>query len=234
MYVQRLKENLPGVEERVAGALARAGRSDAVRVVAVTKGHPLDAIRAAVGLGLRDVGENRVQELDHKRSTLGPELEPELEPVWHLIGHLQRNKVRRALSLADWIHSVDSLRLAREVSSESVRAGVVTRVLVQVNMSGEETKGGFDAATADAGVAEVLQLPGLSCAGLMTMAPLTEDEAVIRRTFAATRQLLERTRAAGLQLGTELSMGMSGDYEIAIEEGSTMIRLGTVLFGERQ
>jgi PLP dependent protein len=230
MYEQRLKANLPGVEERIAAALQRAGRSDAVRLVAVTKGHAAAAVEAAAAAGLGAVGENRVQELDGKRSQLPPGLAVE----WHLIGHLQRNKARRALELSDLIQSVDSLRLAQELSKEARRAGVTPRVLVQVNMSGEATKGGFEGEAAAEDIAVVAALPELRVEGLMTMAPLTEDEAVVRATFRRTRELLERLAAHGAGLsGAELSMGMSSDYEIAIEEGSTMIRLGTVLFGER-
>jgi PLP dependent protein len=231
MYEHLLRDNLPRVEERVARALAGASRSDAVRLIAVTKGHPIDAVKAVHRAGLRDVGENRVQELEEKRAGSAT---PDGALNWHLIGHLQRNKARRAVQLCDWIQSVDSLRLAQELSREAARADRTLRVLIQVNVSGEATKGGFDGDRALAGIAEVAALPGLSCAGLMTIAPYTEDEAVLRGTFAGTRELLERCVAAGTPLGRELSMGMSGDYEIAIEEGSTMIRLGTVLFGERQ
>jgi PLP dependent protein len=230
MYDQRLKSNLPRVEERVATALARSGRGDRVRLVAVTKGHPAAAVEAAAAAGLRIVGENRVQELEEKRavaSAAGVE--------WHLIGHLQRNKARRAVTLLDMIHSVDSLRLAQELSREAERAGLTVRALIQVNVSGEPTKGGFDGAAALAGIAAAAGLPGLRLEGLMTMAPFTDDEAVVRRTFERTRALLEQCVADGIPLvGRELSMGMSSDYEIAIEEGSTMVRLGTVLFGERE
>jgi PLP dependent protein len=233
MYGERLKETLPRVRARIAAALARAGRTDGVLIVAVTKGHPADAVRAARATGLADVGENRVQELEWKRA----ELERGTEATgltWHLIGHLQRNKVRRAVQLFDRIHSIDSLRLARELSSEAARAGLEVRGLIQVNVSGEASKGGFDAERALAEIHAAAALPNLRCEGLMTMAPLTEDSGAVRATFAGTRELLERARAAGAALqGSELSMGMSGDYEIAIEEGSTMVRLGTVLFGER-
>jgi len=228
-YDERLRTNLPQVQERVAAALGRAGRTDSVRIVAVTKTHPVEAVHAAWSAGITDVGENRVQELDEKRAAYG-----EAEgPAWHLIGHLQRNKARRAITLFDRIHSVDSLRLAQELSKEAVRAGTDIRALVQVNVSGEATKGGFDAARAVDEIAAVAALPGIACDGLMTMAPLTEDERVVRATFAGTRALLERCRAQGVMQGAELSMGMSGDFEVAIEEGSTMIRLGTILFGER-
>jgi PLP dependent protein len=230
MYEKRLRENLPWVEERIADALRRAGRSDVVRLIAVTKSHPVEAVRAAWSAGLRDYGENRVQELDEKRAVF----DAEARPQWHLIGHLQRNKARRAVQLCDLLHSLDSLRLAQEVSKEAVRAGTDAHVLIQVNMSGEETKGGFDRGSAAEGIAQVAALPGLVCDGLMTMAPLTEDDDVIRDTFRRTREALEHARAAGARVGGDLSMGMSGDFEIAIEEGSTMIRLGTLLFGERQ
>jgi len=230
MYETRLKEALPRTEDRIAGALERAGRTGPVELIAVTKGHPASAVDAAWRAGIRAVGENRVQELESKRA----EVAPGNGVAWHLIGHLQRNKVRQSLPLFDLIHSVDSLRLARELSKESQRAGVDVRALVQVNMSGEETKGGFEGEAALEGIAEVAGLPGMAVMGLMTMAPLTGDEAVVRRTFRRTRELLERCGAEGIPLaGRELSMGMSSDYELAVEEGSTMIRLGTVLFGER-
>lgn len=224
-----VRENLARVRERVAAALTRAGRSDAVTIVAVTKTHPLDAVHAAEAAGLTVVGENRVQEMEAKRAEYG---DGALE--WHLIGHLQRNKARTAVRIADLIHSVDSLRLARELSKEAERADRTVRVLVQVNASGEESKGGFDPARAVDDVLAVCALPGLQCEGLMTMAPLTDDERIIRDTFRGARDVLERVLSQGAAVAVPgLSMGMSGDYEVAIEEGSTMIRLGTTLFGER-
>lgn len=252
MYEEALRRRLPVVEERIAEALRRSGRSDAVGLVAVTKGHSVEAVRAAVAAGIRRIGENRVQELESKRAAWdggaavdgGAPVDGaaayESTPEWHLIGHLQRNKARRAIALCDVIESVDSLRLAQELSKEAERGGAVVRVLIQVNVSGEASKGGFDARQEHADqaverIAEVAALPGLRVEGLMTMAPLTDDEAVLRATFRDARRLLERCGAAGVALGGgELSMGMSSDFEIAIEEGSTMIRLGTVLFGERQ
>ena len=231
MYGERLRENVPRVQERMARALDRSGRTDRPRIVAVTKGHPAAAVVAAVEAGLADVGENRVQELDSKREELAGS---NVSVRWHLIGHLQRNKARRAVQLFDRIHSIDSLRLARELSNEAVRAGITVRGLVQVNTSGEESKGGFDADRAVDEIAQVVALPSIGCEGLMTMAPLTDDEGVVRAAFAGTRALLERCVSEGIALrGAELSMGMSGDYEIAVEEGSTMLRLGTILFGER-
>ena len=229
MY-ERLPAQLAEVQDRIAAAQQRAGRTGDVRVVAVTKGHTAVAVDAAVRAGLRDVGENRVQELEEKRGVVGAAA----QPVWHLIGHLQRNKVRRAIQLFDTIHSIDSLRLAEELSKEAVRSGITVRGLVQVNVSGEASKGGFDAAAAVELIAAVTALPSLAIEGLMTMAPLTADARAVRATFAGTRALLEQCVSARVPLqARELSMGMSGDYEVAIEEGSTMVRLGTVLFGER-
>lgn len=232
MYDERLEQNLPRVRERVEAALSRSGRADEVRLIAVTKAHPVAAVEAALRAGIRDIGENRVQELDEKRAAFGAVA---AGPSWHLIGHLQRNKVRRALALCDMIQSVDSLRLAQEISKEAQRAGHEARVLVQVNVSGESTKGGFDGSRAVDEIAETAALPGLTVEGLMTMAPWTDDEAVVRATFAGARELLDRCSSGQVQLRAQhLSMGMSGDFEIAIEEGSTMIRLGTILFGERE
>lgn len=234
MYSKRLAEKLPVVRERVARAVARRGGGE-VLLVAVTKGHPLEAVEAVWAAGVGDVGENRVAELEEKRAALGARNgEADAGLHWHLIGHLQRNKVRRALGRFELIHSVDSERLAGVLSAEAERAGVVVRALAEVNVSGEATKGGFEGREAVAALARVCALPGLRLEGLMTMAPFTSDEAVLRGTFSAARALLERCRAEvpGFA-GRELSMGMSNDYEIAIEEGSTMVRLGTVLFGER-
>ena len=230
MYEARLRHNLPSVEERIGRALERGSRDARVRIVAVTKGHPVEAIAAAAAAGLTDIGENRVHELEEKRAAVGSAVR------WHLIGHLQRNKVRKALPLFDLLHSVDSQRLAAELSREAERAGTDVRVLVQVNASGEASKGGF---TADEGVepiGAVAVLPRLRVQGVMTMAPLTDDVTVLRRTFARTRALFDACAAALPETFEPLhvSMGMSNDFEVAVEEGSTMVRLGTVLFGERQ
>jgi hypothetical protein len=219
---------MPGVEERLARALERSGRSGEVTLVAVTKGHPVEAVRAAAEAGIRDCGENRAAELARKRAELG-------SPVrWHLIGHLQRNKVRAALGQFDLIQSVDSVRLAAELSQEAERAGQDVEALIQVNASGEDTKGGFEVDSALEAIAEVAVMPRLHVRGLMTMAPFTEDEAVLRRTFRRTRALFD---VCGRDVpgfdARDLSMGMSNDFDMAVEEGSTMVRLGTVLFGER-
>lgn len=236
MYEARLREALPAVRERIEAARSRRG-GEPVTLVAVTKGHPLAAVEAAWAMGLRDCGENRVPELEAKRTELGARAAAiDSGLTWHLIGHLQRNKVRRALPLFQLVHSVDSERLAAELSGEAKRAGVNVAALLQVNVSGEESKSGFG--TGDefvAAAARVAALPHLRVLGLMTMAPFTDDERVLRTTFSGTRDLFARCarEVPGFE-AVHLSMGMSNDYEIAIEEGSTMVRLGTVLFGERQ
>jgi pyridoxal phosphate enzyme (YggS family) len=221
---------LTAVRQRIAAACLRTGRdADGITIVAVTKTHPATAIAALLAAGIRDIGENRVQELEAKVAEVGRGT-----VRWHLIGHLQRNKARRAVELSDLIHSIDSVRLAEKLSEEAIIAGRVLEGLIQVNVSGEATKGGLEADHAMEEIGEICALPGLRIQGLMTMAPLTADEGVTRRVFAAARELCER--AAGGISGFEarhLSMGMSADFELAVEEGSTMVRLGTVLLGER-
>ena len=232
-YHQTLARNLPRVRARMAAAAERAGRpADATRIVAVTKGHPAAAVEAALAAGLRDLGENRVEELLEKAPLFA-----ERPVAWHVIGHVQSRKARGAARLAALVHSVDSLRLARKLSLRAEAEGRRLPVLVQVNASGEAAKGGFPAAAgaaqaADA-VAAVAANPGLCVTGVMTMAPFVADEAVLRATFARTREVIEAAQGADGVEGAELSMGMSNDFEIAIEEGSTMVRLGTTLFGPR-
>ena len=218
------------VRERIAAASARVGRDPAdVTLIAVTKTHPAEVVGAVRGAGIMDVGENRVQELEAKIASEG-----RLDLRWHLIGHLQRNKVKRAVELADLIHSVDSVRLARRLSDEATSRGVQVESLIQVNVAEEETKGGLAPASALDEIAEICSLPGLRVTGLMSMAPFVDEERTLRSAFATTRKL--RDDAAGID-GFEarhLSMGMSGDFEIAVEEGSTFVRLGTILLGERE
>jgi pyridoxal phosphate enzyme (YggS family) len=229
MYESRLRDSLPGVEERIARAVERSGRAVPVTVVAVTKGHPLPALEAALAFGLTDLGENRVGELEAKHGEL-----QDRRARWHLIGHLQRNKVRKALGLFELLHSVGSLRLAEEVAKEGERVGRRVEVLLQVNASGEEAKGGLDVESAQETIVKIVEMPTLHVRGLMTMAPFTDDEAVLRRTFRRTRELFDAcARQVEGFSATHLSMGMSNDYEIAVDEGSTMVRLGTALFGER-
>jgi pyridoxal phosphate enzyme (YggS family) len=230
MWDSRLRETLPAVRSRIQAALDRVGREDRVRIVAVTKGHPPEAAAAAIRAGLTALGENRVGELEGKVAAVGRDA-----VEWHMVGHLQRNKARRGITLFDRIHSVDSLRLARTLSKEAVRAGSVVRGYVQVNVSGEATKGGFGAEAVVEALGAIEGLDGLVIEGVMTMAPYTDDRALLRRTFRRTREILDecRRQVPGALAGAGLSMGMSNDFEIAIEEGATDVRLGTVLFGER-
>ncbi len=232
MYMERLQAALPKIQSKIEHACEQAGRSDpgAIEMVTITKAHPIEALRAVREVGLETIGENRVQEAARKWDSVG-----DLGLSWHLIGHLQRNKVKKALAIFSLIQSVDSLRLAREISAEALKRDAVAPVLVQVNASGETTKYGFAVEEGLAAVKEIVEIDGLRVIGLMTMAPLTPDEAIIRRVFERTRELYDR--CADQLAGFEprfLSMGMSNDYEIAIEEGSNMVRLGTALFGERR
>lgn len=199
-------------------------------VLPITKGHPPGVVVAVAAAGFAAVGENRVAEAEAKRSELGA-----LALRWQMVGHLQRNKAARAVRVFDRIDSVDSVRLGRRLQLEAERSDVaVVPVLVQVNAGGEAQKSGVEPESAVDVVGELGTLERLQVRGLMTMAPFTEDESVLRDTFRVARECLLRCRGelSGFD-GRELSMGMSNDFEIAVEEGSTEVRLGTVLLGER-
>jgi pyridoxal phosphate enzyme (YggS family) len=220
-----LHARLAEVRDRLAAASARAGRTTPVQLIAVTKTHPVATVEAVAAAGIGDVGENKVQEAVDKMAQCTSPLR------WHLIGHLQRNKARQAVRFA-MVHSVDSDRLAVALDAEARAQGLVLDVLVQVNASGESSKGGFAPTEIDAVAERLHGCAGLRVRGAMTMAPYTDDEHTLRSTFATTRRCGERLAVAG-HAATELSMGMSNDYEYAVEEGATMVRLGSVLFGER-
>lgn len=229
MYESRLREALPGVRGLTEEAAVRVGRDPSeITLVAVTKGHPPAAAEAALACGLSDLGENRVEELETKIAEVGRR-----RARWHMIGHVQRRKAPRLVGLCDLLHSVDSIRLAERLSRAAAEAGDTLSVLVQLNVSGEQAKGGFTADEALEALDRITGLPGLRIDGLMTMAPFTDDETVLRHVFRAVRAVHERALGLSRYTGTELSMGMTNDYVLAIEEGSTMIRLGTALFGER-
>jgi hypothetical protein len=217
---------LAEVRETIARHQLVGGWSHPVRVVAVTKGHPPEAVRAAVAAGLEDVGENRVQEALGKQDALG-----QVAVTWHLIGTLQRNKAKQAVGRFALIHSVDRADLAIELDRRADGHGR-QRVLLQVNCSDEPQKGGVEPEALPALLEAAAALPRLEVVGLMTMSALTDDQAEQRRAFRRLRELRERCERAGHRLA-ELSMGMSGDYPTAVEEGATMVRLGTILFGER-
>ncbi len=226
--------DFPGLPARLALVRETVGRSQTargwrhpVRIVGVTKTHGPEAVRAAVAAGLRDVGENRVQEALEKQAAL-----TDLPVEWHLIGTLQRNKARNVVGRFTLIHSVDRVDLAAELDRRSTDGGGRQRVLVQVNCSAEPQKGGVAPGLLPALLDELQKLERLEVQGLMTMSALTDDQAEQRRAFQLLRELRDAAERSGHRL-PELSMGMSGDYAIAVEEGATMIRLGTVLFGAR-
>lgn len=220
--------DLAAVRGRIAAAAARAGRrTDDVTIIAVTKGHPLERVREAAGAGLLDVGESRVQEAAAKQAAW-----PDAPVRWHLVGHLQRNKARLAAGRFALIHSLDSLRLTDALEAAAAAAGVVQDVLVEVNVAREPQKSGVMPEEAPDLVARAARLPHLVVRGLMTLAPYDAPAAVQHRVFGELRELRDRLATSDLELAV-LSMGMSADFEAAVEEGATMVRLGTILFGER-
>jgi PLP dependent protein len=220
-----LPDRLREVRDRIEAATRRGGHSQQVTIVAVTKTHGPDAVQSAWDAGLADVGENRVQEAL-------PKMDQVQAPVrWHLIGHLQRNKVKN-LPRFDLFHALDSARLADAVGELGRETGKAIDALVQVNVVGEESKGGFGPADVAAEAERLAGLEGLRVRGVMTMAPLDADESTLRRVFSGARTARDQLRAAGHD-ATVLSMGMSNDFEVAVEEGATHVRLGTILFGAR-
>ena len=222
--------DLPGSLARVRDTVARhqavGGWSHPVRIVAVTKTHGPEAVRAAAAAGLADIGENRVQEALQKQTGL-----TDVAVNWHLIGTLQRNKARHAVGRFSLIHSVDRADLAVELHRR-LGPGARQPILVQVNCSDEPQKGGIEPPGLSSLLDQLRELDRLNVQGLMTMSALTDDVGEQRRAFRRLREMRDAEERRGHRL-PELSMGMSGDYPVAVEEGATMIRLGTVLFGER-
>lgn len=223
-------ENLAEVEKKVCEACERAGRSrDEVTLIAVSKTKPVSMIEELLPGGMRDFGENKVQELCEKYEVLPKDIR------WHLIGHLQRNKVKYIADKAYLIHSVDSLRLAEAISEEGVKKGVTVPSLIEVNVAGEESKFGVTPEETESLVREIAKLPSIQIKGLMTIAPYVEDPEENRVHFSRLRQLSVDIREKNIDNVSMnvLSMGMTGDYQVAIEEGATMVRVGTGIFGER-
>ncbi len=222
MPADTIAQRIAEAENRIAAACARSGRSpDDVTLIAVTKGFGPDAVLAAIAAGVGDIGENRVQEAQAKRNAL-PDLPPGVR--WHMIGHLQTNKAGSIASLFDTIHSVDSIRLAEAISRRAPRP---VPAFLEVNVAGEATKSGLSLAQLPSAHAAISRLPNIDLRGLMTVAPIANSPEDVRAVF---RRLAEEARRRGFR---ELSMGMSDDFEVAIEEGATHIRLGRALFGER-
>ncbi len=242
-----IRENLHAVRERIGEAALRAGRDpDAIQLVAVTKTFPVDAVLAAWEVGQRDFGENRPREGARKAQEVAAQLDPEADarPTWHMIGHIQSRKTDIVAAHFDTVHSLDRMKIARRLSRLMVEAEREMPALIECNVSGEASKYGYDLADwqDDAAVraaffdevTALLALPGLRIQGLMTMAPVAEDPETVRPVFAALRALRDALRERFPDVEwRHLSMGMTDDFEVAVEEGATMLRVGRAIFGER-
>lgn len=231
MQFPGLSERVAEVRGRIAEAVERGGHRQEVRLIAVTKTHGPEAVLAAYAAGCADVGENKVQEALRKQEELVAAGTAPAGLSWHLIGHLQTNKVK-LLSHFALFHAMDRTRLADETAASAAKQGITLAVLLQVNVVGETSKGGYALTDVAREAERLMRLPQLRVRGVMTMAPLDADERVLRTVFAGAREARDMLRSAG-HPAEALSMGMSGDYEIAVEEGATLVRLGTVLFGTR-
>lgn len=227
-----IADRVAAVRERIARAAARAGRSpDEVVLVAVGKTFPAEALREAFAAGVRDLGENKVQEAEGKVAALA-----DLRPAglrWHMVGHLQSNKARKAASLFDLFHSLDSVQLGARLEHVAAEQGRILRALVQVDLAGEATKHGLDEAHLLPALEALRGLKSVRVEGLMILPPLEEDPERTRPRFRRLRELRDRALAESLLLGSHLSMGMSHDFEVAVEEGATLVRVGTAIYGER-
>ena len=225
-----VQEHLKEVRERIEAACRRAGRNPReVTLIAVSKTKPAQMVQEAYEAGARDFGENKVQEILEK----GPQMPDNAR--FHMIGHLQRNKVRQVIGKAVLIHSVDSLRLARQIEEDAAKMGILVPVLLEVNVAREESKFGFFTEEVEAAVREIASLSHISVKGLMTIAPFVENPEENRKVFQELYQLSVDIKSKNIDNVTMgvLSMGMSGDYEVAVEEGATMVRVGTSIFGAR-
>ncbi len=226
---ETLKHNIAAVQERIAEACQRVGRNPTeIKLVAVSKMVDVTRIETAYGLGLHDFGENWVQEAAAKIPQI------EAPATWHLIGHLQTNKAKRAVELFDVIQSVDSVRIAQAISTAAASAGKEMPVLLEVNVSGEPTKYGFSPEDISAAVDDIARLPAIRIQGLMTIAAIVGHPDEARPYFAKLRQLRDNLRSTYPNIDWQhLSMGMTDDFEVAIEEGATIVRIGRAIFGER-
>jgi pyridoxal phosphate enzyme (YggS family) len=229
-----LQSRLEQVHQRISRAAAQAGRDpSSITLVAITKTFPLEVARKAYALGARHFGENRVQEIVEKWQHARP-LGAEAREILHLVGHLQRNKVRKALHIVDRIDAVDTLELAEAISRVSAELGRQTDVLIEVNTSGEPQKYGIAPEAATDLARQVAELPHIRLRGLMTMGPLTEDTSQVAGAFRQLKTIFDHLKTDPKLSGIDtLSMGMTGDFEIAIAEGATEVRIGTALFGAR-
>ena len=228
-----IAERVAAVRERIARAAERARRpASAVRLVAVSKTHPVEAVREAFAAGVRDFGENRVQEAEPKIEASGDLVAQGAR--WHLVGHLQSNKARRAASLFGLLQSIDSLELAQRLARVAEEGGQTLHGLVEVDLAGETSKFGLPEAQLFEALRALSGQAGLRLEGLMVLPPLTSDVEAVRPYFRRLRELRDRALGEGLLAAGELSMGMSHDFEAAVEEGATLVRVGTAIFGERR
>ncbi len=225
-----VEERYQEIKRRIGAACARSGRRpEDVTLVAVSKTKPVQMLREAYDAGARDFGENKVQEILEKY----PQLPGDIR--WHMIGHLQTNKVRQVVGKVCLIHSVDTVKLAREIDKESAKRGTVTPVLLEINVAEEESKFGFKLEEAEGALKEISACPNLSVQGLMTIAPYVENAEENRGVFRKLYQFfvdMKSKKVDNMNMNV-LSMGMTGDFEVAVEEGATMVRVGTGIFGER-
>ena len=230
LAAEEIRKNLALVRENIEAACRKAGRNPSeVTLLAVSKKKPTADIRAALEAGQHIFGENYVQELDEKYAELGDAV------TWHMIGHLQRNKVKYLIGKAALIHSVDSIALAEQIEKEAAKKNVTIPVLLEVNIAGEDTKWGLSPEETPEAARIIGALPHIEVRGLMTSAPYTEDPESNREYFRGLKALLDRIAASGYPgvRADTLSMGMSGDYAVAVEEGATIVRVGSAIFGER-
>ncbi len=223
-----IAENINILSEQISEKCSQIGRNASdITLIAVSKHNPVSSIIEAYNSGMRNFGENKAQELRDKDELI------EQDVCWHFIGHLQTNKIKYIIKSAEYIHSVESIKLAEEINKKAASIGKVQKIMIECNTSGEESKFGIHSfEDLCKFVAEIRSFENIKVVGLMTMAPYTEDEEIIRKCFGGLRLWRDKLNEKGFEL-TELSMGMTNDYEIALEEGATMLRIGSAIFGER-
>jgi len=226
--VETIKNNLEVINEKIKKAALKANRNpQEIKLVAVTKTATIEQIKEAISAGVKIIGENKVQEGKEKYQILSADIE------WHLVGHLQTNKVKYAIEIFDLIHSVDSIKLAKEIDRRSLQFGMITNVLVEVNVSGEETKYGIKSEEVEPFLKEISEFSRIKVRGLMTIAPIAEDKEEVRPYFRKLRELSKEIKSKNIKnvKVDYLSMGMTDDFEVAIEEGANMVRIGRGIFG---
>ena len=226
--MEKIKNNLEIINEKIKKAAFKVNRNpQEIKLVAVTKTTTIEQIKEAISAGVKIIGENKVQEAKEKYQILTTDIE------WHLVGHLQTNKVKYAIEIFDLIHSVDSIKLAKEIDRRSLQFGMMTNVLIEVNVSGEETKYGIKPEEVEPFLKEISEFSRIKVRGLMTIAPIVEDKEEVRPYFRKLRELFEKIKIKNIKniRMNYLSMGMTEDFEVAIEEGANMVRIGRGIFG---